>query len=135
LRALSGADRRLLFDAVIASAFFRLALYFFALERLRGWAARPGRGDRPVDRIVWAIEAATRRVPATTCLSSALALQRLLGANGHESELHIGVAKTAGVFAAHAWVERDGRVLFGESERDAYVPLASWPSDARTHRG
>ncbi len=135
LRALSTADRRLLFDALAASALFRLALHFVSLARLRAWAGRPGRGDRPVERIVWAVGSATRRVPGATCLSSALTLQRLLCAHGHRSELHIGVARPGGVFAAHAWVERDGRVLLGEGERDAYVRLVSWPSGERAQRG
>jgi hypothetical protein len=128
LCALSGEDRRLLLEALVATVQFRVALYFFSIERLRGWAARAGRGSRPVDRIVWAVNVAARRTPATTCLSAAFALQRLLSAHGHESELHIGVSRTAGDFAAHAWVEREGRVLIGESEHHAYVRLARWPS-------
>lgn len=126
--ALSGEDRRLLFEALVAAVQFRLALYFFSIERLRGWSARVGRGSRPAARIVWAVNAAARRTPATTCLSAALALQRVLAAHGHESELHIGVSRTAGDFAAHAWVEHEGRVLIGESEHHAYVRLARWPS-------
>jgi hypothetical protein len=121
-----------LLGAFIAAAQFRLALSFVSLERLRGWAARPGRGNRPVERIVWAARTAARWTPAATCLSSALALQQLLCAHGHQSELHIGVARTAGDFAAHAWVEREGRVLIGESELDTYVRLVSWPSGEST---
>ena len=127
-RALSGEDRWLLLEAWVASAQARLALYVVSIKHLRGWAVRPGRGSRPVERIVWAVGAATRRTPAATCLSSALALQRVLCAHGHHSELHIGVSRAAGVFAAHAWVEREGRVLVGESELDTYVRLVSWPA-------
>jgi hypothetical protein len=127
-RALSGDDRWLLLEACVASVQARLALYFVSVKRLRGWAVRPGRGSRPVERIVWAVGAAARRTPAATCLSSALALQRVLCAHGHHSELHIGVSRAGGVFAAHAWVEREGRVLVGDSELDTYVRLMSWPA-------
>ena len=50
-------------------------------------------------------------------------------AHGHDSELHIGVAHEDGAFAAHAWVEQDGRVLIGEAERRTYTRLVSWPID------
>jgi len=126
---LPGEDRRLLLDAFVAAALFRLALFFFSIDRLRTWAARAGRSRQPLDRIVWAGRVAARRVPGTTCLSSALALQRLLSAHGHDSELHIGVAHEDGAFAAHAWVEQDGRVLIGEAERRTYTRLVSWPID------
>jgi hypothetical protein len=117
-----------LLEACVASALARLALYFVSFKRLHGWVVRPGRGSRPVERIVWAVGAATRRTPAATCLSSALALQRVLCAHGHHSELLIGVSRAGGVFAAHAWIEREGRVLVADSELDTYVRLMSWPA-------
>ena len=126
LRSLSREDRRLLWDAFRAAVIFRLALYFFTIERLRRLASRKGKGGRPVGRIVWAAQAAARRVPGSTCLSSALTLQRLLSAHGHASELHIGVLKEAGKFEAHAWVEKDSQVLIGEDERRTYTRLVSW---------
>ena len=128
--ALPGEDRRLLREAFVAAVMFRLALYLFSVERLRRLSSRRGHGDRPVDRIVWAVRAAARRVPGTTCLSSALALQRLLSANAHASELHIGVTRDEGKFAAHAWVEQGGCVLIGEDERRAYTRLMSWRAAA-----
>ena len=124
--ALPGEDRGLLLHAVAAAVLFRLALYLFSIERLRSMAVRRGQGRRSFDRIVWAGRAAARRVPGATCLSSALALQRLLSAHRHASELHIGVARDHGEFVAHAWVERDGHVLIGEDERRTYTRLVSW---------
>jgi len=128
---LSGADKRLLLEAFAACAYFRLALYFVSASRLRAMAVRSGRSGAPVERIVWAVRTASRSTPGATCLVSGLALQRMLGRHGHRSELHIGVSRTGGVFAAHAWVERDGRVLVGEGELDTYVRLVSWPSRER----
>jgi transglutaminase superfamily protein len=124
--ALSREDRRLLLEAFAACVYFRLALYVVSANRLRGLVVRSGRDGSPVERIVWAVRTASRRTPGVTCLVSGLALQRMLGRHGHRSELHIGVSRNGGVFAAHAWVERDGRVLVGEGELDTYVRLVSW---------
>lgn len=140
---LPGEERRLLLAAFASATFFRLALYFVSIERLRALATRTGSGRRPldhtVDRLVWAGRAAARWSPGTTCLSAALTLQGLLSRYGHASELHIGVTRDARGFAAHAWVERDGRVLIGEDEKRNYTKLMSWsteasPSDARASR-
>lgn len=78
------------------------------------------------ERVIWAARAASRRVPFVTCLSSALALQRLLAHNGHDCDLHIGVARDAGAFIAHAWIEFEGRVVLGEDDRQDYVRLLAW---------
>jgi hypothetical protein len=131
---LPGEERRLLLAAFAAAALFRLALYFVSLERLRALATRAGSGrrrfDHTVDRLVWAGRTAARWIPGTTCLSAALALQGLLSRYGHASELHIGVARDGGGFAAHAWVERDGCVLIGEDEKRNYTKLMSWSTEA-----
>jgi Transglutaminase-like superfamily len=126
LQALSGADRRLFVSALLAMVTMRLALRAVDIARLRRWAARRGNGTRPVRRVLWAAQAARRRVPGATCLVYALALQRLLSRNGHESELHIGVTKQDGAFVAHAWVECEGEVLDGEGGDDAYTRLIAW---------
>jgi len=119
-------DRLLLLEALTALAAVRIALPFVAVERVRAWAARMAPGTRPVDRIVWAVGAASRWLPGTTCLTSALALQRLLSRQGHASELHIGVARREEKFSAHAWLVCDGRVLMGELEHDGFTRLVAW---------
>ena len=134
IRAMPAGDFRLLLDAFVATAMFKFALHLFSIERLRALAAKTGCGRQPVGDLVWAVGVAARWVPGTTCLSLALALQRLLSAHGHASELHIGVAHDGGQFAAHAWVEHDGRILIGEDERLAYTRLLSWQT-GRTSPG
>jgi hypothetical protein len=124
--SLSAPQRSLLVRAVASVAFVRLALSVMPIEWLRAWAARLKPGDQPVDRIVWAVSVASRRLPATTCLVSALALQRLLSAEGHASELHIGVARREARLAAHAWVVCEGRTLIGEYESGDYTHLLAW---------
>jgi hypothetical protein len=71
----------------------------------------------------WAVLAASRFIPASTCLVQALALQILLTRAGHVSDLRLGVASssTDGV-TAHAWLEYEGRVLIGERQ-ETYAPL------------
>jgi len=128
-RGLSRDDRRLLFEALALNVRARLSLYFRSLEALRAWTIQPGDRRRPLERVVWAGRAAARRTPGGTCLSSALALQRLMSSNGYASELHIGVVREAAGFFAHAWVEYEGRVLIGEDDDRSYTRLASWTVD------
>jgi hypothetical protein len=133
LLSLSGADRRLLFRAMTALVTVRVALSLVPMDRLRRWAADARVPDerQPIERIAWAVSAASRRVPGATCLVSALALQRLLSRDGHPSVLHIGVAKREQRFAAHAWVEVEGRTLIGEVEDNDYARLVAWRVDGR----
>lgn len=124
--SLPGADRRLLAQAMRANIEARLLLHLWSMDRLRSWAGRRGDGRIDAGRVIWAARAAARRVPFATCLSSALALQRLMARNGHECDLHIGVARDAGAFVAHAWVEHGGRVVLGEDEQRTYARLLAW---------
>ena len=126
LLRLSGTDRRLLVEACVTAVAVRIGLRTVELGKLRRWATRGGAGSAPVDRIVWAAGAVCRRVPGATCLVYSLALQRLLSRHGQVSELHIGVAKRDGEFAAHAWIVCAGRRFDGESNDDAYVQLTAW---------
>ena len=123
---LAPEDRGLLLKAFVVIAGVRLALRFVRTDRLRAWASRRGQSDHPVGRIAWAVRTAARYWPGTTCLCSALAMQRLLSASGHACELHIGVAKRQSVFAAHAWVVREGEILVGEHDQDEYTKLVAW---------
>lgn len=126
---LTGSDRLLLAKAAMTLALVRIALHLVSLERLRAWTSRLQSGSRPAERIIWAVRAAARHVPGTTCLCSALALQRLLSSEGHKSQVHIGVARDVTGFIAHAWLVHDGVVVIGEEEHERYTRLTAW--DAR----
>ncbi len=126
LLGLSWEDRGLLVHAILAVAAVRLTMRLVEIDKLQRWAARCGKGTRPVNRIVWSVRAARRRVPGATCLVFSLALQRLLSRHGHASELHIGVTKRDGALAAHAWLVCRGQVLDGEGGDDAYTRLIAW---------
>lgn len=104
--------------------------------RGRSWCGPPPKrsvSPPTVERISWAIRAASRFVPgAANCLVRALATQSLLGRFGYPSELRIGVRKAEdGGIAAHAWLESAGSVVIGEFELDHYVPLAP-PGSSRS---
>jgi len=69
----------------------------------------------PLADLVWAVETADGAVgTGGSCLAVALAADRLLSAHGYDSTLRIGVARDGRGFEAHAWLERDGRVLVGD---------------------
>ena len=131
LLALPHRRKALLLRAWLANLQACAALHVLSLDRLRAWAGHPGSGRQDLRDIVWAGQTAARYTPFSTCLSGALALQRLLSRNGHASTLHIGVARDASDFVAHAWIERDGTVLIGEDERLAYTTLTRWPAGDR----
>lgn len=69
-------------------------------------------------RAAWAADAMGRRLlPERPCLTQALVLQYLLLRRGDDSaELHIGVTKSNEELQAHAWMERNGRVLIGGTD-------------------
>ena len=118
---------------MIRSAFLlagiRLGLWLLPFERLRSLLGRAARqGCRAsADRVVWAVGAASRYVPMSTCLTQALAAQVLLGGAKHPASVRIGVARAeGGRLRAHAWVESEGKVLIGGLEDLAhYAPLPS----------
>ncbi len=78
---------------------------------------RPSASTANLHANVWAVQAVSRRIPAATCLTQAIAARLLLLGSGHDTELCIGVARDAtGSFRAHAWLEREGRIIIGGDE-------------------
>ena len=60
------------------------------------------------------------------CLSQALAARWLLSRDGYAADLKIGARMEDGELAAHAWLERDGRVILGGADSPAkYAQLES----------
>ena len=125
LRRLSPERRRWALRAAWWVPLVRVGLWLLPYGRLhrlvhRGPAPsrRDAAGTAEVQRVrdvVWAVVAVSRRVPRATCLTQALAAQRLLADVGVRAELRIGVARDAGgAFEAHAWLEHEGRIVLGE---------------------
>jgi hypothetical protein len=130
------AERALLRRVLLLVVVVRVSLWLIPFSVLRRFLQQPTLGlafpsrlvDLPPERLAWAVEAASRRVPAATCLTQSLALQFLLSRSGRRSLLRIGVAKDHGCdFKAHAWVDCAGQVLLDRPEEVArYTPLAVW---------
>ncbi|MBE9117044.1 lasso peptide biosynthesis B2 protein [Lusitaniella coriacea LEGE 07157] len=131
--SLSGRDRALLLSAMLLLAAIRLGLVFLpfqTLRRLLGKIARSSRVEsrmeRSRDRIIWAVETASRYLPGQSrCLARALTAQVLLSRQGYEAQIRIGVAKDSrGHLEAHAWVESQGNVVLGRlSNWERFTPL------------
>jgi hypothetical protein len=125
-RQLTRQERRLLLEAFITLAVCGARLRIQNVKKLQAWSTRVGNGSITVNRLAWAVDVASKRMPGVTCLSRALALQRLLSKNRHGSELRIGVEKNDDRFGAHAWLVRGGQVLIGAPELEKYELLAAW---------
>jgi hypothetical protein len=122
---------RLLCSAWATVAQIRIALWVLPWRRLaRSITVRLNVTLHPPspERLEWAVSVASRFVPYATCLTQAVALQRLLARHGYRSVVQVGVNNVGGQFLAHAWVEHEGQTLLGTSEAVArYSRFFSWP--------
>jgi hypothetical protein len=126
-------DRWLLSEALLAVAVIRLCLWLLPFGTARrivdSIARRDARGpaaaaEVAVDRVVWAVRAASARVPRATCLTQALATRLMLERRGLPALLRIGVGRSAekGV-EGHAWIECQGKIVIGEADPGRYTTL------------
>lgn len=138
LRQMPAADRRLLAKSAfllicirIGLAWFRYSRIVSAVERI---ARRSNRLSVPCSerQIIWAIGAASRHLPLhATCLVRALAGLALFRQAGIPVELHIGVQRSPAGIRAHAWLERDSKVVLGnQDDLGDYARLTSLSADA-----
>lgn len=82
--------------------------------------------------IIWAVEAVSARVPRATCLTQAICAKLLLRWSGLQSDLCLGVARSAsGSLRAHAWLEREGRTILGGAVARSMVRLPELRNDDR----
>lgn len=129
--ALARGERTLLLHAAVMVLVVRLALWWVpsrvVLRRVASYVGRTAdrpKAGMPPQRVGWAVRVASRLVPRASCLTQALAAQILLAKHGHDSRLHLGVAREepAG-FRAHAWVESEGEIVVGGEELATYTVL------------
>ena len=124
-------DARLLAAAAPTTTLVRLALWTLPFRTVRTAVARMAAPAKitvnrpPLDRIIWSIHVASRFVPHATCLTQSLTAQILLARHGYPAELRLGVARDAGQFEAHAWVESNGRVVIGQADLHRYTPMVA----------
>jgi hypothetical protein len=123
---LSALDRRLLLESAGLQGLVRLALWCMPVRTLHR-VPQPVRREprKPLSRLIWAVNAASRCIPRSTCLVRALAAQRLLARHGYPSTLHLGVARTPAGLDAHAWLDHAGITLIGAADPDRYTPLTT----------
>jgi hypothetical protein len=126
----------LLFVTVLLVAHVRTALFLLPsrlslrmVRRLSTVSDNAPREPRPAaETIAWAIATASRVVPGASCLTQAVAGKLLLRHYGFRANLCIGVARgDEGAFYAHAWIERDGRVLIGGKQSTVFTVLSPFP--------
>jgi|SRR5690242_11932492 len=124
---LSGAERGLLLQAFLGIIYVRFLLHMLPLRRVQHFISRSSWHSESTctpERMLWAIRAAARFVPRSTCLIQALVAQALLNRFGYKSLLTIGVAKNdRGRLEAHAWVSCEGQLLIGGPRVERYNPL------------
>jgi hypothetical protein len=132
---LPDAQRSLLLKVIPIVALVRLALWtmsfatarqFLQCRAITGLVSRRLVATQAAE-LAWAVHAASRGIPAATCLTQSLALQFLLTQTGRPAALCIGVAKlSTSPLTAHAWVECAGEVLLDQpADVRAYALLAS----------
>src|SRR5271155_841104 len=122
-RALNAEARRLFWRAVILLPLIGGSLHLrnykktqkWLQERLAGWGPPASLPGDPAERVIVArrmVHAAARYgMGGATCLEQSLALWYLLGRQGINASVRIGVRKGSGKFEAHAWVEYEGVAL------------------------
>jgi hypothetical protein len=123
LRALTGAERRLLLVSLAAIPLVSAGLAILGFGRLRAVMARwpwPGRSRFPSEEaeasrarsVAKVVAIVARRGPVrATCLRRSLLLWWLLRQGGIETVLRVGVNRDGGTLHAHAWVEHRGKPL------------------------
>jgi Transglutaminase-like superfamily len=124
---LSRRQKLLLFEAAVLLATTRAALAVLPFQSVRRYLSHLAKPKHNVQcqpsditYIVWATEAVARRLPGIgTCLTQALTAYVLLRQIGCETTFRIGVTRDrAGEFLAHAWLEKDDRIVIGELGED-----------------
>lgn len=126
---LPGPDRRLLCGTLVWVVAVRIGLWILPFRQvwsLTRWGASrfrsaTGGTHLTADRAVWAVRAASRRVPGASCLTQSLALYGVLN-RSDPCVLRFGVAKEPdGTFMAHAWVENAAGPLLPANEVTPYA--------------
>lgn len=125
---LPAAERRLFHHAWAAVMWVRLRLWLLPFPVIRKQIERepvprfaPRQPWTP-EQIAQAVRRAGRYVPWASCVVLALAAREMCAAAGHATRLHVGV-RPGQPFAAHAWLECEGRVLLGGEDAGDYAPL------------
>jgi hypothetical protein len=135
-RALSAGDRQLVREAAFFLCLSKLGIAILPFSVVRAVFEKSARSPQPtrrrevapLQRVCWIISAVARRFPIqTTCLIESFTVNAMLRRRGYCSEVRFGVRPPdAHTLAAHAWVEHDGTIVFGDIHNlDEYSVLAA----------
>jgi len=126
-RTRSAEDRRLLAAAawlhICVAIGLRIAPFRSVRLGLRRLASRQARPERAEARVVWAVRTVAHVLPGATCLTEALVAKYFLPQPAHELRFGAAQPPAGGVLRAHAWIERDGRIIIGGDTAAAYHAL------------
>jgi hypothetical protein len=124
-----------LIQTVLVTAIVRLGLWLLPFRNVQqivnslAYSANQPKPCPSIAQLANTVTAASRYVPAASCLTQALTMQILLGRCGHVSTLRIGVARSQdGKFQAHAWVELEGRIVIGGTAEDLAQHYRAFPA-------
>lgn len=131
LRRLNGERRSLVIRAAALLALASAGMVLLPFRRAIRFGCVAARA-RPasVEEVVWAVEAASRRLPwRTMCIEKGLVVQRMLRLGGIDAILHYGARHHLETRAleAHVWVTVDGHAVIGGVESADFATIASYP--------
>jgi hypothetical protein len=128
--AMSGADRRLVLEAIAMLGLARLIIITFPFGFMASWLSRAPKTGA-CDEILLlsvrrAVTTAARNVPwNAVCLPQALAAKAMLARRGCGSSFHLGADFDAqGKLIAHAWLMVGDVVVVGAAGIADVTPLA-----------
>ena len=136
---LSAEVRRTIHQVGLLLILTRLGLVLLPYRVVRGWFDRWGshvvrEGSPEYEKLLtWAGSGLGRYMLGDKpCLTQALVVQGLLRRAGRDVEMKIGVARSKnGPIQAHAWLEREGRVILGGRRASRkYATLAPLTGDS-----
>ena len=115
---LSHSDQLFLMRVLLIVAITRVRLSLFPNRVssqpvfIQGGVGDPSREE--LYQVGWAVRNAARLVPRASCLTQALAAQRILSRSKFRSEIKIGVVvDICGRLRAHAWLVSGGCIVVG----------------------
>jgi hypothetical protein len=123
--SLKTEDQRLILKSFFLNYYMRFMLWLLPFQHVQKIVQNMGKKRNKnyieISHLMWAINTSSSHVFRSTCLTRALTAQILLYQNGYSSTLLIGVTKNQH-FEAHAWVEYNGNVVMGKSEKE-FIPI------------
>ena len=127
---LSLSDKLILIKAFVVIALIRTGLKFFSFQNFKKFynksIEKHAGVNLPlivVERHIWAVNTISPRISAQ-CLPQALALKYLLRKD-KSIKLIIGINHNKGL-AAHAWIEKDNKILLGEFISGEFQKIWTW---------